>query len=92
MVNDRNACIRHRGRGRLFGIRGGSTARKRSFPAASGRKSLSDADMRKNFDALIDAVIKSKPSGSKGKYVRKVAISSSMDPDLKVYLADVAGA
>ena len=57
-----------------------------------GKKSFSDADLRRNFDALVDAVIKSKPSGSKGKYVRKVAISSSMGPGLKVDLADVAGA
>jgi large subunit ribosomal protein L1 len=57
-----------------------------------GKKSFADADLRKNFDALIDAVIKNKPSGSKGKYVRKVAISSSMGPGLKIDLADVAGA
>jgi large subunit ribosomal protein L1 len=57
-----------------------------------GKKSFSDADLRKNFDALVDAVIKAKPSGSKGKYVRKIAISSTMGPGLKVDVADVAGA
>ena len=57
-----------------------------------GKKSFSDADLRKNFNALVDAVIKSKPSGSKGKYVRKVAISSSMGPGLKIDLADIEGA
>ena len=57
-----------------------------------GKKSFSDADLRKNFDAIVDAVIKSKPSGSKGKYVRKVAISSSMGPGLKIDLAGIAGA
>lgn len=57
-----------------------------------GKKSFSDADLRKNFDALVDAVIKSKPSGSKGKYVRKVAISSSMGPGLKIDLTSVPGA
>jgi large subunit ribosomal protein L1 len=56
-----------------------------------GKKSFSDADLRKNFDALIDAVVKSKPSGSKGKYVRKVAISSSMGPGLKINLTEIAG-
>jgi large subunit ribosomal protein L1 len=56
-----------------------------------GKKSFSDADLRKNFDAIVDAVIKSKPSGSKGKYVRKVAISSSMGPGLKINLGDIAG-
>ena len=57
-----------------------------------GKKSFTDADLRKNFDALVDAVIKAKPSGSKGKYVRKIAISSTMGPGLKVDVADVAGA
>ncbi|APG63220.1 50S ribosomal protein L1 [Sphingorhabdus lutea] len=57
-----------------------------------GKQSFSDADLRKNIDAFIDAVIKSKPAGSKGKYVRRVAISSSMGPGLKIDLADVAGA
>ena len=57
-----------------------------------GKKSFSDADLRKNFDAIVDAVIKSKPSGSKGKYFRKVAISSSMGPGLKIDLAAIAGA
>jgi large subunit ribosomal protein L1 len=57
-----------------------------------GKKSFSDADLRKNFDAIVDAVVKSKPSGSKGKYVRKVAISSSMGPGLKIDLAGVQGA
>ena len=57
-----------------------------------GKKSYSDMDLRKNFDAIVDAVIKSKPSGSKGKYVRKVAISSSMGPGLKIDLAGIAGA
>jgi large subunit ribosomal protein L1 len=37
-------------------------------------------------------VIKAKPSGSKGKYVRKIAVSSTMGPGLKVDIADVAGA
>ena len=57
-----------------------------------GKKSFSQADLRANFDALVDAVIKAKPSGSKGKYVRKVALSSSMGPGLKIDVADVPGA
>ncbi|MFC4292730.1 50S ribosomal protein L1 [Sphingorhabdus arenilitoris] len=56
-----------------------------------GKKSFSDADLRKNFDALVNAVIKSKPSGSKGKYVRKISVSSSMGPGLKIDLGDVEG-
>lgn len=57
-----------------------------------GKVSFSDQDLRANFDALVDAVVKSKPSGSKGKYVRGVGISSSMGPGIKVDLTDVPGA
>jgi large subunit ribosomal protein L1 len=57
-----------------------------------GKKSFSDADLRKNFDALVDAIVKAKPSGSKGKYLRKIAISSTMGPGLKVDIADVNAA
>ncbi len=57
-----------------------------------GKASFSQEDLRRNFDALVDAVVKAKPSGAKGKYVRKVAVSSSMGPGIKVDTAEVAGA
>ena len=43
------------------------------------------------FDALMDAVTKAKPSGAKGKYLQKVALSSSMGPGVKVDTATVPG-
>jgi large subunit ribosomal protein L1 len=57
-----------------------------------GKASFSEADLRKNFDAFVDAIVKAKPSGTKGKYVKKVAITSSMGPGLKVDVAEVATA
>jgi large subunit ribosomal protein L1 len=57
-----------------------------------GKASFTAEDLRANFDALVDAVVKAKPSGAKGKYVRKVAISSSMGPGLKIDVADLAAA
>nr|WP_209308595.1 50S ribosomal protein L1 [Sphingomonas corticis] len=57
-----------------------------------GKASFAEADLRRNFDALVDAVVKAKPSGAKGKYVRKVAISSTMGSGIKVDVAEVAGA
>ncbi|URW74540.1 50S ribosomal protein L1 [Sphingomonas donggukensis] len=57
-----------------------------------GKASFPAEDLRANFDALVDAVVKAKPAGAKGKYVRKVAVSSSMGPSVKVDTADVAGA
>ena len=57
-----------------------------------GKASFSPEDLRANFDALLDAVVKAKPSGAKGKYVRKVAVSSTMGAGIKVDTAEVAGA
>ncbi|MBB4840014.1 MULTISPECIES: 50S ribosomal protein L1 [Sphingomonas] len=55
-----------------------------------GKASFPAEDLRANFDALVDAVVKAKPSGAKGKYLRKVALSSSMGPGVKVDVAEVA--
>ncbi|MAX00232.1 MAG: 50S ribosomal protein L1 [Sphingomonas sp.] len=57
-----------------------------------GKASFPTEDLRANFDALVDAVVKAKPSGAKGKYVRKIALSSSMGPGVKVDTTGVAGA
>jgi large subunit ribosomal protein L1 len=60
--------------------------------AGLGKASFPAADLRENFDALIDALVKAKPSGAKGKYVRKIALSSTMGAGIKVDIAEVAGA
>ena len=39
----------------------------------------------------MDAVIKAKPPAAKGTYVKKLSISSSMGPGLKLDLASVTG-
>jgi large subunit ribosomal protein L1 len=57
-----------------------------------GKLSFPDEAIKANFKALTDAVVKAKPAGAKGKYVRKVSLSSSMGPGLKVDLAEVEGA
>jgi len=56
-----------------------------------GKTSFKEADLRKNFDALVDAVVKAKPSGAKGKYVRKVGLSTTMGPGLKINLGEIEG-
>jgi large subunit ribosomal protein L1 len=57
-----------------------------------GKASFPAEDLRANFDALVDAVVKAKPSGAKGKYLKKVAVSSSMGPGIKVDPAEVSAA
>jgi len=49
-----------------------------------GKASFPAEDLRANFDALLDALVKAKPAGAKGKYVKKVAISSTMGAGVKV--------
>jgi large subunit ribosomal protein L1 len=49
-----------------------------------GKASFPQEDLRANFDALLDAVVKAKPSGAKGKYLQKVALSSSMGAGVRV--------
>jgi large subunit ribosomal protein L1 len=60
--------------------------------AGIGKASFPEADLRANFDAFVDAIIKAKPSGAKGKYVKKIAISSSMGPGVRLDIAEVQGA
>jgi large subunit ribosomal protein L1 len=49
-----------------------------------GKASFDEAQIIENAKAFIGAVIKAKPSGAKGTYVKKVALSSSMGPGLKI--------
>jgi large subunit ribosomal protein L1 len=57
-----------------------------------GKASFLAEDLRANFDAFVDAIVKAKPTGAKGKYVRKIAVSSTMGAGIKVDVAEVAGA
>ncbi|WP_375398062.1 50S ribosomal protein L1 [uncultured Sphingomonas sp.] len=57
-----------------------------------GKASFPAEDLRANFDALVDALLRAKPTGAKGKYVRKVAVSSTMGAGIKVDVNEVAGA
>ena len=56
-----------------------------------GKASFPAEDLRANFDALVGAVVRAKPTGAKGKYVRKIAVSSTMGPGIRVDVAEVAG-
>ena len=56
-----------------------------------GKASFTAVDLRANFDALLDAVVKAKPTGAKGKYLQKIAVSSTMGPGIKVDVAEITG-
>lgn len=60
--------------------------------AGIGKASFAEADLIENFRAFMDAIIKNKPSGAKGKFVKKVSVSSTMGPGVKVDLEQISGA
>lgn len=57
--------------------------------AGVGKASFTEAALIENIKALVDGVIKAKPTGAKGTYVKKLAISSTMGPGLRVTLTSV---
>ena len=57
-----------------------------------GKASFPAADLRANFDALVDAVVKAKPAGAKGKYVRIFAVSTTMGAGIMGDTTEGAGA
>lgn len=52
--------------------------------AGVGKASFDDGKLIENIKAFADAVMKAKPTGAKGTYVKRVAISSTMGPGLKI--------
>jgi len=60
--------------------------------AGIGKASFSAEKLSENIKAFVDSVAKAKPAGSKGTYLERIAISSSMGPGVKVDLSTVTGA
>ena len=60
--------------------------------AGIGKASFPAADLKANFDAFVDAIVKAKPTGAKGKYLQRVALSSTMGPGVKVDVSEMMGA
>jgi large subunit ribosomal protein L1 len=60
--------------------------------AGIGKASFSEGDLKENFTAFMDAIVKAKPSGAKGKFIHKISVSSTMGPGVKIDLEEVAGA
>ncbi len=52
--------------------------------AILGKINFTDTQLIDNFYALIDAIIKAKPSSSKGRYILSITISSTMGPGIKL--------
>src|SRR4051812_21863167 len=60
--------------------------------AGVGKASFEEKAISENIRALIDSVIKAKPAGAKGHYVKKISISSTMGAGVKIALDSVGQA
>ena len=49
-----------------------------------GKKSFGTEKLKQNFTALMDALVKAKPSAAKGQYLKSVSVSSTMGPGAKI--------
>jgi len=59
--------------------------------AGVGKASFDAAKLEENIRAFVDAVQKAKPTGAKGTYMKKVALSSTMGPGVSVDVASATG-
>jgi large subunit ribosomal protein L1 len=59
--------------------------------AGVGKASFSEKALSENINAFVGAIQKAKPSGAKGSYMKKVALSSTMGPGIKLDLANLNG-
>jgi large subunit ribosomal protein L1 len=60
--------------------------------AGVGKASFSEQQLVENVKALLNAVNRAKPAGAKGTYMKKVSISSTMGPGLKLDISSVSAA
>jgi len=59
--------------------------------AGVGKASFPKEALMENVKAFVGAVAKAKPSGAKGSYIKKVSLSSTMGPGVKLEIASVLG-
>jgi large subunit ribosomal protein L1 len=57
--------------------------------AGVGKASFTDDALLANVRALVDALNKAKPSGAKGTYIKRISLSSTMGPGVKIELASL---
>jgi large subunit ribosomal protein L1 len=53
---------------------------------AIGKASFEDQKLLENFSAVMDAIIKAKPSGAKGQYIKSVTLTTTMGPGFRLDL------
>jgi large subunit ribosomal protein L1 len=59
--------------------------------AGIGKASFSEEALVENVKAFVGAINRAKPSGAKGTYLRKVSLSSTMGPGVKIEVGSLVG-
>ncbi len=59
--------------------------------AGIGKASFTEESLAENVRAFVGAITRAKPSGAKGTYIKKVSLSSTMGPGVKLELSGLAG-
>lgn len=52
-----------------------------------GKASFAEEQIEENFNALMEAIVKARPSAVKGQFLRSITLSSTMGPGVKVSVA-----
>jgi large subunit ribosomal protein L1 len=59
--------------------------------AGVGKASFTEQALVQNIKAFVDSVVKAKPAGSKGNYLKRISLSSTMGPGVKVEMSSATG-
>ncbi len=96
MPNPRVGTVTMDVTGAVKGAKGGSVEfrveKAGIVHAGVGKASFTEQALVENIRAFVDAVSKAKPAGSKGTYIKKVSLSSTMGPGLRIDTGTVVSA
>jgi large subunit ribosomal protein L1 len=67
------------------------TDRGANVHVAIGKKSFDERALTENYAALVDEIVRAKPSASKGRYIRQITLTSTMGPGIHVDPARTRG-
>ena len=67
------------------------TDRGANVHVAIGKKSFGERQLVENYAALVDEIVRAKPSAAKGRYIRQITLTSTMGPGIHVDPAKIRG-
>ena len=67
------------------------TDRGANVHLAIGKKSFDERALVENYAAVLDEIVRAKPSAAKGRYIRQITLTSTMGPGIRVDPAKTRG-